>query len=386
MEIAVTSHWKTATPLTKSVKSPIKRVSIPRETHTEQIARNLESALHALGELFRHGDRAPTRSFPNDPYFNESFWPMGYGQLTNAGKRRSYELGKWFRKRYNSFLSDEFSPKDVFMLSTYPDRCLVSASAVLAGLFPPKARQVWDKDLAWQPLPVHTVPVEDDEVLSMSKRCPRLGTSKTSDPGIRNIKFVSEYSGWNATDLKQVATLQTNLEIYSSFNSTFTPPWVGELDSKILLYITAVEQVRYTLTEEMKRLLTGPFWSNLLTYFDDVITGTSTPKFLMLSAHDGTIVSVLNGMGVFDMSPPGFAAAVVWELKRKDGVYHVNLLYRRADKQLSVLYFKECGRDCSYLWFKARMSALAVDGSDWEKECGRGGMFKKSIKEPTPKM
>ncbi|KAJ8951146.1 hypothetical protein NQ318_021590 [Aromia moschata] len=38
-------------------------------------------------QLYRHGDRTPSRSFPNDPYFNESYWPMGYGQLTNLRKQ-----------------------------------------------------------------------------------------------------------------------------------------------------------------------------------------------------------------------------------------------------------------------------------------------------------
>lgn len=36
-------------------------------------------------QLFRHGDRAIAElSYPKDPYRNESYWPMGFGQLTNV--------------------------------------------------------------------------------------------------------------------------------------------------------------------------------------------------------------------------------------------------------------------------------------------------------------
>lgn len=34
--------------------------------------------------LFRHGDRNPVASYPTDPWANVSYWPRGYGQLTNV--------------------------------------------------------------------------------------------------------------------------------------------------------------------------------------------------------------------------------------------------------------------------------------------------------------
>ena len=52
-------------------------------------------------QLFRHGDRSPILSFPND-LVNESAWPQGYGQLsevlfahlsTVVGIHTSVELG-----------------------------------------------------------------------------------------------------------------------------------------------------------------------------------------------------------------------------------------------------------------------------------------------------
>jgi len=37
-----------------------------------------------LLQIFRHGDRTPVDPYPTDPYRNLTFWPEGYGQLTDV--------------------------------------------------------------------------------------------------------------------------------------------------------------------------------------------------------------------------------------------------------------------------------------------------------------
>lgn len=40
----------------------------------------------------------------------------------------------------------------------------MSAESNLAGLYPPIQNDIWDTDLEWQPIPVHTIPEKEDAV------------------------------------------------------------------------------------------------------------------------------------------------------------------------------------------------------------------------------
>lgn len=51
--------------------------------------------------IFRHGDRTPVETYPTDPWQNQSYWPVKFGELTNIGKRQHYALGQWLRERYS---------------------------------------------------------------------------------------------------------------------------------------------------------------------------------------------------------------------------------------------------------------------------------------------
>jgi hypothetical protein len=68
--------------------------------------------------------------------------------------------------RYSELLPETYSREDIYIHSTDVDRTLMSAASNLAGLYPPEGGQKWDKNIDWQPIPIHTVPEIMDEVIT----------------------------------------------------------------------------------------------------------------------------------------------------------------------------------------------------------------------------
>lgn len=75
-----------------------------------------------------------------------------------------YKLGQEFKEVYDQFLATEYIPEDVYTLSSYADRCQMSAQLLLAGLYPPVKEQIWNKNVLWQPIPVHYLQRHLDDV------------------------------------------------------------------------------------------------------------------------------------------------------------------------------------------------------------------------------
>lgn len=84
--------------------------------------------------------------------------------VLQTGKIQLYELGKKYRSYYANFIPEEYYDKDVYVRSSDKSRCMMSAYTFLAGLYPPTERQMWHPDIPWQPIPVHSLPRELDNV------------------------------------------------------------------------------------------------------------------------------------------------------------------------------------------------------------------------------
>lgn len=49
----------------------------------------------------------------------------------------------------------------------------MSAECTAAGLFPPSEDEIWNNDLRWQPIPIHTKPLNEDYLLNSFVHCSR---------------------------------------------------------------------------------------------------------------------------------------------------------------------------------------------------------------------
>lgn len=115
-----------------------------------------ETRVELLQIVFRHGARTPVITYPNDKY-QENFWKKygGFGQLTPEGMKQHYDYGNFLRKKYSDFLNQSYNRERVYAISTDYDRTLMSAYSLLASLYKPEGDQIWNKNLSWQPIPVH---------------------------------------------------------------------------------------------------------------------------------------------------------------------------------------------------------------------------------------
>ncbi|CAG9830934.1 unnamed protein product [Diabrotica balteata] len=343
-------------------------------------AKGEEDKLNGVVVIYRHGDRTPVDPYPNDPYKNRSYWPIGFGQLTNKGKQQHFQLGQWFRDRYDGFLPRNYFVDDIYVMSSDYDRTLMSAEANLAGLYPPVKTQTWEPKLKWQPIPVHSSPRNQDALVAGQKPCAKydlLLKQLYKTPYFRNMShsnhdlfaYLTRYTGHVVADLKEVQYLYSNLYIESLFNYTL-PPWTSKVFPGKLKSLASVGFAVETWTPEMARFKTGPLFNYITSYFKNRTSKNPTStKFVVFSAHDTNIANVLNSMGAFDPHCPPYTSTILFELWRNArGEDYVNILYKNTTEPRPIA-LKNCRLNCSLSDFVEILKPITITLDQWEKEC-----------------
>ncbi|KAG8338349.1 hypothetical protein J6590_000008 [Homalodisca vitripennis] len=154
------------------------------------------STLKFLVVVSKHGARAPTHTYPRDPYRNITFWPEGAGQLTKVGKRQMHRVGQKLRHLYHGYLSALYENSKVMIQSTLVDRTMASAATLLAGLYPPQAHQLWNPEIPWQPVPIYPNLLDKALIVSPDTennvKVLRIGKQIRDKPGLMKIIFYSK--------------------------------------------------------------------------------------------------------------------------------------------------------------------------------------------------
>lgn len=150
--------------------------------------------------------------------------------MFQKGKRQQYKLGQYFRRRYGKLIGPKYSVNKVYVRSTDLDRTIMSAQANLAGLFPPTDEEKWSDELAWHPIPVHTVPWKLDHVLAGGRPFPRFQIAREKhlkeDPVIQKtladhadtLKHLAEKSGDEIKTISDVFYLHNVLSCQKSLD------------------------------------------------------------------------------------------------------------------------------------------------------------------------
>ncbi|XP_011262929.2 venom acid phosphatase Acph-1-like [Camponotus floridanus] len=300
--------------------------------------------LKLVNVVFRHGDRTPNKgyeSFPTDSYVNDSFFPIGLGELTNRGKKREYELGRALRSRYKNFLGDQYLPKLVVGHSSDFDRTKMSVQLVLAALFPPTdRRQQWNADLNWQPIPVTYVSRIDDNFY-LSDECPKyldeynrilnLPEIKKEISRFKDImRKLTELTGKNIEKPLDLQYLYQTFVAESSMNLTL-PEWVHDYFPEPLFDTTVFAYNIASYSSLIRKLYAGPMiraiLNNMITEKNPIPSNT---KLYLYSGHETNIAAILHAFKLYKPHVPEFSSAVILELLEQNKQYYVKFLYYRG--------------------------------------------------------
>lgn len=117
-------------------------------------------------------------------------------------------------------------------IGTDIDRTIMSAASNLAGLFPPLSDdEVWNPQIAWQPIPIHSIPKRFDYVVNGETYCPRFNEALKEyqqTPEYQNvfiehkplIEYLEENTGLSIRNLIVIQNLNNTLFIQSIKHKT----------------------------------------------------------------------------------------------------------------------------------------------------------------------
>ncbi|XP_050531864.1 prostatic acid phosphatase-like [Daktulosphaira vitifoliae] len=345
-----------------------------------------KNSLELVIIICRQGDRSPLQweTYPNDLYppLGEGIWPDGLGQLTSAGKIRSYEFGQRFKKRYSKFLPAAFNSSYILVQTTDTDRTSMTASTFLTGAFPPIGKQIWNKDIHWIPIPVHSISSEKDNLLRITKSCPKYDLEFEKAKNSTEIemfkkhevflKYLSSHSGMEIKHLTDVENIYNSLNIQQRNHMTL-PSW-----AKIINCMSKMEEIvlewykTHSKTEFMKKIRSGKLIGEIVRNMRDKMDGRLNPNRKMFAyfSHELTLIDFFNTLGMKNSFKPGYGAAAIVELHKIKKEYYVKLLYSKSYDSPDFLSL-ETESQTNFLPTLEEFNVATVNyvPENWDKDC-----------------
>lgn len=124
-------------------------------------------------------------------------------------------------------------------------------------------------------------------------------------------------------------------------------------------------------TLELKRLRTGPLLDSINSHFHERMSNASSKtKLYIYSAHDTTIVNLLNSLDIFDLQIPRYSSIVMMELHKTldTNNYFISFSFRNdTQREPYKLKLPICELDCPYEEFTKFVEPMIPQ--DWDAEC-----------------
>ncbi|XP_044261275.1 venom acid phosphatase Acph-1-like [Tribolium madens] len=337
--------------------------------------------LQLLHVIIRHGARTPADTYPNDPYINETFYPVGWGQLTNKGKLDLYNVGKFLRRRYDKFLGAHYTPDIFYTQSTDVDRTKASMQMINAGLWPPEIEQKWGP-LDWQPVPVHAEPLAQDSLLLVRRPCANYHLEldhvlqlppikKKFQENEKLFQELSDKTGKTVKNFDDVQDIYSTLKAEEGFNLTL-PDWTKNYYPHRMTPPTIFSYVLNAYSDKLKRLKGGVLLKKLISDWSSKAEGKLSPaqrKAYLYGGHDSTITNLLSALGVWDPQIPDYGIMVLLELSqdRITRNFGVEIFLRNSTGEPHKLQIPGCGEFCPLDKLIELRSEVIPE--NWDEEC-----------------
>lgn len=296
-------------------------------------------------DLVRHGDRTPIHEIPASPHV----WEEGLGELTPLGMQQAYNLGVVLRKKYvetTHLLPQNFSQEAMFVRSTDVNRTLMTGISLLYGLYPlgtgPKLWQSTTPALpqGFQPIPIHTVPVEQDQLLYVSSKVyPEAYCKKILASLGEKVQRWETITGLKLNNCKTILEFMDVLKI-RKIHHVDMPQGLSKAEAEEILsnplFVNVFKQ------KNIKNPTGKYFVHEVGKYLQQAQTAPSSLKYILFLAHDTTILSVMNALGApLDTAPP-YVANLNFSLFKEDKQYRVKVFFN--EKPVSI---PACGSVCT---------------------------------------
>lgn len=325
-----------------------------------QINAILSKELLLAQTLFRHGSRAPNKVYPNDIY-NLTIWPVPLGQLLPLGMEQSFRQGVKLNERYihqYKLINSTYNVNEITVRSTDMDRTLTSAYYNLIGFYINHTNEnLFLKSLGLQnfnPIPVHTVPFNEDYLLNVYASCYRKEHEFKKQLERKEfkqylsskehiIKKIEKFSGLQIKNDKDIRDFFDILFV-QNYNNYSLPSWITKglyddirnMSQTIWDYTSGdallgveenVELIKYSAGYLLNHIIKNMVRS--INEYDNNISDRK--KYYVFSAHDSTLSAFLRTLGVkqklLGTRQPEYSAVLSIELWKDDKDYFIKLFY-----------------------------------------------------------
>jgi hypothetical protein len=257
---------------------------------------------------------------------------------------RAYTMGAELRKYYideMQLLPENFNVETLYVASTNKDRTLMTAQALLMGLYPSGTGPKLDDNqpsvpFSMQPIPVHSVPKEVDHLSTPKSYNPkflfdnyleaRSEWKKVPKETKEKIKRWADLTGMPIKNLKGLKALADTLHVRQE-NNIPLPAGITDQDAEEIKQYGKGLMVGYFKLKANSYPAGHGFLMSTAKYLDDASKDKTKLKYVLFSAHDSSIMSVMNTLGAPLEEIPPYSSRVHVGLYEEDQMHKVKLSY-----------------------------------------------------------